>query len=111
MNDKFTIEVTINPLVSPLLHERLGRCISARERAAVLRLLAEAMLLREMMRQESISHPAPVSPAPESAQTPRLTTNEANVTESFVTLSVGSAADIGLDFSSDLGSQLAYYFD
>lgn len=111
MNDKFSMELTINALVSPLLHERLGRCASARERAAVLRSLAEATLLRELMQQGPSSHPGLVSPIPASAKAPSLPTNEANVTDGFETLPVGHTVDVAQGFGSDLGRQLAEYFD
>ncbi|WP_321853324.1 hypothetical protein [Paraburkholderia tropica] len=45
MIGKIVMEVTITELQSPLLHERLTACGSPRERAAVLRALAEAQLL------------------------------------------------------------------
>ena len=103
MNDKFAIEVTINPLVSPLLYERLCRCASARERAAVLRSLAEATLLRELLGYNPVSHPAS---GPASVTTSRLPTNEANMTESLETLRLGNAADIAQGLRTDLDSQL-----
>jgi hypothetical protein len=111
MNDKFVMEVTINPLVSPLVYERLSQCVSARERAAVLRSLAEATLRRELMRHLPISHPDPVSPVPASAKTPSLPRDEANVIEGFEILPAGNAADLTQGFSSDLGRQLTAYFD
>jgi hypothetical protein len=43
-DDSIRMTVTINPLVSPLLHEALSRCRSARERAMRLRALAESAL-------------------------------------------------------------------
>lgn len=44
MNGKLVMEITIQQLQHPLLYERLRGCVSARERAAVLRALAEAQL-------------------------------------------------------------------
>ena len=48
MSGTYEMAVTINPLVSPLLYERLAQCATARERAAVLRALAEGMLLAQL---------------------------------------------------------------
>lgn len=48
MSDTYEMAVTINPLVCPLLHARLGQCATARERAAVLRALAEKVLRLEL---------------------------------------------------------------
>ena len=48
MSGTYEMAVTINPLVSPLLYERLAQCATARERAAVLRALAEAMLRAQL---------------------------------------------------------------
>jgi hypothetical protein len=123
MSDKFEMEVTINPLLFPLLHERLRRCVSARERAAVLKSLAEGML-----RQESMRHAAPVrvdvgvpSPAPlalgprtlppQRAQGAGPATNAANVPEGIQALRVGEAADDVPSFDDALGGDLANLAD
>lgn len=72
MNDKIEMTVTVNPLVSPKLYQRLRACSSPRERAIVFRALAEARLWDETMgnaqpvergapdRREAPSVPAPV---------------------------------------------------
>lgn len=44
MNGKLVMEITISQLQHPLLYERLRACANARERAAVLRALAESQL-------------------------------------------------------------------
>lgn len=44
MSDKFDMKVVIDPVTTPLLHARLGQAASYRERAALLRSLAEAAL-------------------------------------------------------------------
>ena len=41
---KFDMKVVIDPVTTPLLHARLGQASSYRERAALLRSLAEAAL-------------------------------------------------------------------
>ncbi|MEX3941251.1 hypothetical protein AB4Y44_17185 [Paraburkholderia sp. BR10937] len=111
MSDKIVMQVTINPLISPLLYERLSRCASAHERTMVLKSLAEAMLRRELPRQRSIPDPALVSPLLASATTSSLPTNEVIVRTSPERLCVGNEADIASGLSADLGDQLAGYFD
>ncbi|MEX3688507.1 hypothetical protein AB3X91_13490 [Paraburkholderia sp. BR14263] len=111
MSDKIVMQVTINPLISPLLYERLSRCVSAHERTMLLKALAEAMLRRELLRQRSISDSALVSPVPASATTSSLPTNKVSVPESPEILRAGNAADIAPGLSADLGNQLAGYFD
>jgi hypothetical protein len=49
MIDKIEMTVTVNPLVSPRLHQRLRACSSPRQRAIVFRALAEARLWDETM--------------------------------------------------------------
>ncbi|MCG5077281.1 hypothetical protein [Paraburkholderia tagetis] len=49
MSDKIEMTVTVNPLVSPKLYQRLRACSSPRERAIVFRALAEARLWDETM--------------------------------------------------------------
>ncbi|CAN7794656.1 hypothetical protein SB861_29240 [Paraburkholderia sp. SIMBA_049] len=44
MSNKFDMKVVIDPVTTPLLHARLGQAASYRERAALLRSLAEAAL-------------------------------------------------------------------
>jgi hypothetical protein len=44
MSEKFDMKVVIDPVTTPLLHARLAEAKSYRERAAVLRHLAEAAL-------------------------------------------------------------------
>lgn len=44
MNDKFDMKLVIDPVTTPLLHARLAAAASPRERAALLRSLAEAAL-------------------------------------------------------------------
>jgi hypothetical protein len=44
MSEKFDMKVVIDPVTTPLLHTRLGQASSYRERAALLRSLAEAAL-------------------------------------------------------------------
>lgn len=48
MNSTFTMEITVQQLQYPLLHERLRSCNTPRERAAVFKALAEAQLRRDM---------------------------------------------------------------
>jgi hypothetical protein len=44
MSEKFDMKLVIDAVTTPLLHERLGKAASYRERAALLRSLAEAAL-------------------------------------------------------------------
>ena len=44
MIEKFDMKLVIDAVTTPLLHERLGKAASYRERAALLRSLAEAAL-------------------------------------------------------------------
>ncbi|CAB3805058.1 hypothetical protein LMG28688_06098 [Paraburkholderia caffeinitolerans] len=72
MSEKIEMTVTVNPLVSPKLYQRLRACSSPRERAIVFRALAEARLWDETMgnahpvergapdRREAPSAPVPV---------------------------------------------------
>ncbi|WP_321912868.1 MULTISPECIES: hypothetical protein [unclassified Paraburkholderia] len=105
------MEITINPLVSPLLYERLNRCTSARERATVFRSLAEAHLREELMQRTRALRlgsglPTSVHPTPSS-----LSANDAIATEGFQTLSVDDTAHLPPEFSEELVKQLAAYFD
>ncbi|WP_434667724.1 hypothetical protein P5W99_36030 [Paraburkholderia sp. A3BS-1L] len=123
MSDKFEMEVTINPLLFPLLHERLRRCASARERAAVLKSLAEGMLRQESMRDAApvrvdagVPSPAPLAaaartPPPQRAQGVGPARNAANVPEGIQALRVGEAADDAPSFDDALGGDLANLVD
>lgn len=111
MNDKFEMEITINPLVSPLLYERLRRCTSARERAAVFRSLAEAHLREEVMQHTGASHGGSVLPTSAHSTTSRLSANDAIAAERFQTLSVDDTAPLPPGFSVELANQLAGYLD
>ncbi|MFX1695327.1 hypothetical protein [Paraburkholderia sp. A1RO-1] len=109
--NKIEMEITINPLVSPLLYERLSRCTTARERAAVFRSLAEARLREELMQRTRASHLGSVLPASAHPTTTRLSANDAIATEGFQTLSVDDTAHLSPRFSVELVNQLAAYLD
>ena len=109
--NKIKMEITINPLVSPLLYERLSRCTSARERATVFRSLAEAHLREESMQRARASDPGSVLPTSAHSTTSRLSANDAIAAEGFQTLSVDETAPLPPRFNVELVNQLAGYFD
>lgn len=109
--NKIKMEITINPLVSPLLYERLSRCTSARERATVFRSLAEAHLREEWMQRTRASHLRSVLPASAHPTTSRLSANDAIATGDFQTLSVDDTAHLPPRFSVEVVNQLAAYLD
>jgi hypothetical protein len=53
MSDKFDMKLVIDPVTTPLLHARLSQSTSYRERAALLRSLAEAALRGRYVTTES----------------------------------------------------------
>ncbi|MCP3728249.1 hypothetical protein M3I53_34950 [Paraburkholderia sp. CNPSo 3272] len=111
MNGKIKMEITINPLVSPLLYERLSRCTTARERAAVFRSLAEGHLRAESMQRTGASHLQAALTTSAHPKTSRLSANEVIATEGFQTLSADDAAHLTPKFSVELLNQLAGYLD
>jgi hypothetical protein len=128
MNDKYEMTVTINPLVSPLLYARLGQCATARERATVLRALAEATLrtelgsvtTRELSRSPYVALPAPLressyrsdaSALPASTAMHAPTTSGSDRCEGFQTLRIADSTDNDAELDDALGSQLAGFLD
>ncbi|MCX5543213.1 hypothetical protein M3A49_27630 [Paraburkholderia sp. CNPSo 3076] len=111
MNDKIEMTITINPLVSPLLYERLSRCTTARERAAVFRSLAEAELREQLVQRTRASQLGSVLSTSPHPTPSRLSANDAIATEGFQTLSVDDAAHLSPRFSVELVNQLAGYLD
>jgi len=111
MNDKYEMAVTINPLVSPLLYDRLSRCATARERAMVIRSLAEAALRGESTQHPRSPHLQSVAPVPARTAMSALPATEEVAGEGFQILSVGDTANLAPKFSVDLLRQLAGYLD
>ncbi|WP_208455431.1 hypothetical protein, partial [Burkholderia gladioli] len=62
MDASYKMTVTINQLVSPLLHDALSGCHSARARAMRLRALAESALRQPVQRDASHATPQPSGP-------------------------------------------------
>lgn len=54
MNDKFDMKLVIDAVTTPLLHARLSQAASFRERAALLRFLAESALRGEVAYRRSV---------------------------------------------------------
>ncbi|MCR4471741.1 MULTISPECIES: hypothetical protein [unclassified Burkholderia] len=110
MSDKIEMTVTINPLVSPLLFERLSACTSARHRATILRSLAEATLRQELTgyaRAPAQATTQTYSPPPAAAaRTPAAVDNEG-----FQVLRVDDSGHESSGFGDELGGQLAGYFE
>ena len=136
MNDKIEMTVTVNPLVSPKLYQRLRACSSPRERAIVFRALAEARLWDETMgnahpvergapdRREAPSVPVPVRqqqavpqeavPSQTAARAPAIAARSPNVShktggeiaESSDAFETVRSADSD-DSSSDFGDALS----
>jgi len=97
MSDKIEMTVTVNPLVSPKLYQRLRACSSPRERAIVFRALAEARLWDETMgnahpvergapeRQEMPTAPRHMMqerPVPKEAAPSQIASTKSTATES-----------------------------
>jgi hypothetical protein len=59
MSEKFDMKLVIDPVTTPLLHARLTAAGTARERAALLRSLAEAALRGT---GQSVTYPASAAP-------------------------------------------------
>jgi hypothetical protein len=106
MSDKIEMTVTINPLVSPLLFERLSACTSARQRATILRSLAEATLRQELTGYARAPAHATSAPAPAVARAPA-----AIDADGFQLLRVDDSGHESAGFGDELGGQLAGYFD
>jgi len=110
MSDKIEMTVTINPLVSPLLFERLSACTSARQRAAILKSLAEATLRQELTgyarAPAQATPPAYSPPAPASARAPATIDNEG-----FQLLQVDDSGHENGGFGDELRGQLAGHFE
>lgn len=112
MSEPIRMTVVINPLVSPLTHEALSTCRSARERAMRLRALAESAL-----RQAASSNRGDDSVVASRAAWSRSsggTSRSADTTETtadlgFQTLSVQDAIGTLDDQLAALGSDLAAY--
>ncbi|HDR8993771.1 MAG: hypothetical protein ACN6QT_12050 [Burkholderia contaminans] len=110
MSDKIEMTVTINPLVSPLLFERLSACTSARHRATILRSLAEATLRQELTGY--VRAPAQATPHAYSAPAPAPVRAPAAVdAEGFQLLRVDDSGHESAGFGDELGGQLAGYFE
>ncbi|CAE6849648.1 hypothetical protein R75461_07410 [Paraburkholderia nemoris] len=71
MSEKFDMKVVIDPVTTPLLHARLAQAKSYRERAAVLRHLAEAAL-RGVPAQTASSIVETAATASTAASTPAM---------------------------------------
>ncbi|CAG9255160.1 conserved hypothetical protein [Paraburkholderia unamae] len=134
MSGKIEMTVTINSLVSPLLFEKLSGCATPRERAILLRALAEAAIRRDLLgggstiasdlghrpagiaaptQQAGLAHSQPTAQetfANRSALSVESTTNK-NPDEGFQTLRVADSVDTAPGFGDDLGSQLAGFFE
>lgn len=112
MSEPIRMTVVINPLVSPLTHEALSTCRSARERAMRLRALAESALRQAATggdrRDDRVvtSHAAWGRPAgmPRNADT-----TETDVDPGFQTLHVQDPVGTSDDQLAALGSDLAAY--
>jgi len=63
MNGKFDMKLVIDAVTTPLLHARLSQASSYRERAAVLRSLAEATLRESAAPMGNTTYPATSSVA------------------------------------------------
>ncbi|MEX3991348.1 hypothetical protein AB4Y35_11265 [Paraburkholderia sp. EG286A] len=111
MNNKIEMTITINPLVSPLLYERLSSCTTPRERAAVFRSLAEAELREQLMQRTRASQRESVLSTSARPKTSRLPVSDAIATEDFQTLTADDAAHVAPKFSVELLNQLAGYLD
>jgi len=128
MSDKYEMAVTINPLVCPLLHARLGQCATARERAAVLRALAEKLLRFELagaLPPEGFTMRAPTSPtvmrepshtsdtggSAATAAPPASTTRAVGPTEGIQALRLAETVDADQQVGEEIGSQLAGFLD
>ncbi|MCP3708959.1 hypothetical protein M3I54_18510 [Paraburkholderia sp. CNPSo 3274] len=111
MNNKIEMTMTINPLVSPLLYERLSRCTTPRERAMIFRSLAEAQLREKLMQRTQASQLGSALPTPAHPTTSRLSVNDAIATQGFQSLSADDAAHLAPRFSVELLNQLAGYLD
>lgn len=115
MNDKIEMTVTVNPLVSPKLFQRLRACSSPRERAIVFRALAEARLWDETMGN---AHPvergapdpreAPTVPVPNRQDRP--VPQEAAPSQTAATRSATTESRIPIA-PSTTGSEMAASFD
>ncbi|WP_143026498.1 hypothetical protein [Paraburkholderia fungorum] len=68
------MKLVIDAVTTPLLHERLGRAASYRERAALLRSLAEAALRGDQAKPIAISSVEAHAAPPEEMLTPHNTT-------------------------------------
>jgi len=76
MSDKFDMKLVIDAVTTPLLHARLTQSNSYRERAALLRSLAESALRRETVPVVHAADRAAVShndPEPASSSRPPVT--------------------------------------
>lgn len=114
MNGKFVMEVTIPQLQHPLLYERLRACVSARERAAVLRALAEAQLRGDSNGTRSTTAPPSGSSAtadafarPATATVAKSTTTNAPIVDEdsgFSSVRVDDSDASGSVFGSYLES-------
>ncbi|WP_325090398.1 hypothetical protein [Burkholderia contaminans] len=110
MSDKIEMTVTINPLVSPLLFERLSACTSARHRAAILKSLAETTLRQELtgyVHAPAQTKTQAYSPPPAAAA--RAAGGIDN--EGFQVLRVDDSGHESAGFGDELGGQLAGYFE
>ncbi|WP_052382419.1 hypothetical protein [Paraburkholderia kururiensis] len=123
MSDKYEMAVTINPLVCPLLHARLGQCATARERATVLRALAEKVLRLELTGEllpESTraggpaSHAAGREPSYESdvgGDALPIPRSPGGPAQGIQALRLGGSVDVDPMVGDAIGSQLAGYLD
>ncbi|HKR42912.1 MAG TPA: hypothetical protein VJU59_25075 [Paraburkholderia sp.] len=111
MNNKIEMTITINPLVSPLLYERLSLCTTPRERATIFRSLAEAELREQLMQRTRASQLGSALSTSAHPKTSRLSAKDASATEGYQTLATDDAAHLAPKFSVELLNQLAGYLD
>lgn len=110
MSDAENIKMTvvINPLISPLLSDALSGCRSARERATLLKALAERALRQQLTgRIEAVSTIEPTSGHPEVVAAPK-----AELVEGLQLLKISdSAGDASAFPGGSLGNEVASFFD
>jgi len=128
MSGTYEMAVTINPLASPLLYQRLDKCATPRERAAVLRALAEGMLLAQLAAGGTAaagilpagaliaptgdpSHRPGTATVSAAVAAPTPTTGADNPTEGFQSVRVEDSEANGRADIDALGDMLAGMFD
>ncbi|MBU6486228.1 MAG: hypothetical protein KGQ57_00195 [Burkholderiales bacterium] len=116
MNDKFDMKLVIDPVTTPLLHARLRAAGSYRERAALLRSLAEAALRGAVQPAAPLNTASVMQPSVQSvpietesrpmqaAVTPQV---QREVTSALETTNEGAADSHDV---SQIADELAGYF-